>query len=101
MEREETDLMKQRSEASRTAARNSYLTFIAANLIACLLLLSTAYVTLTGITARRRAEEALFQHRQLLQVTLSSIGDAVIATDTQGSVTFLNPVAQTLTGRGQ
>src|ERR1700692_3843138 len=31
-------------------------------------------------------------------VTLSSIGDAVLATDTQGRVTFLNPAAEALTG---
>jgi PAS domain S-box-containing protein len=36
-----------------------------------------------------------------LRVTLASIGDAVITTDTQGRVTFLNPVAQALTGWGQ
>jgi len=35
---------------------------------------------------------------QLLTATLSSIGDAVLATDAEGSVTFLNPVAETLTG---
>lgn len=34
----------------------------------------------------------------LLDVTLSSIGDAVIATDTEGRVTFLNAVAESLTG---
>jgi PAS domain S-box-containing protein len=37
------------------------------------------------------------QHEQL-RVTLASIGDAVIVTDTNGVVTFLNPVAQELTG---
>jgi PAS domain S-box-containing protein len=42
--------------------------------------------------------EPLYQQRQWLQVTLSSIGDAVIATDAEGDVTFLNPVAQSLTG---
>jgi PAS domain S-box-containing protein len=42
--------------------------------------------------------EALHEQRQWLQVTLSSIGDAVITTDASGNVTFLNPVAQSLTG---
>jgi PAS domain S-box-containing protein len=32
------------------------------------------------------------------RVTLSSIGDAVITTDTNGGVTFLNPVAESMTG---
>ena len=46
----------------------------------------------------RQAERQASEQRKLLHVTLSSIGDAVIATDTQGVVTFLNPVAETLTG---
>jgi len=36
-----------------------------------------------------------------LEVTLSSIGDAVITTDGDGNITFLNPVAQSLTGWAQ
>jgi two-component system CheB/CheR fusion protein len=47
---------------------------------------------------RHETEEALHEQRECLRVTLSSIGDAVITTDTSGSVTFLNPVAQSLTG---
>jgi PAS domain S-box-containing protein len=50
------------------------------------------------IVERKRAEEDLRQQREWLRVTLNSIGDAVIATDTQGRITFLNPVAVTLTG---
>jgi len=42
--------------------------------------------------------EALREQWEWLRVTLSSIGDAVITTDTNGHVTFLNPVAQDLTG---
>src|ERR1043165_6523843 len=43
---------------------------------------------------------AIAPHEQpaMLRVTLSSIGDAVITTDIKGLVTFLNPVAQSLTG---
>lgn len=51
--------------------------------------------------ARRRAEEALRTQSEWLQVTLSSIGDAVISTDTEGRVTFMNRVAESLTGWSQ
>jgi PAS domain S-box-containing protein len=45
-----------------------------------------------------RTNEALHEQRDWLQVTLSSIGDAVVTTDTDGRVTFMNPVAESLTG---
>jgi len=50
------------------------------------------------VTERKRAEEDLQQQRERFRVTLSSIGDAVVTTDTHGRVTFLNPAAETLTG---
>ena len=46
----------------------------------------------------RRSRERERQQRQWSQVTLSSIGDAVIATDVRGQITFINSVAQSLTG---
>jgi len=53
------------------------------------------------ITERKRIEEELHRQREWFRVTLSSIGDAVIATDARGEVTFVNPVAQGLTGWAQ
>jgi PAS domain S-box-containing protein len=48
--------------------------------------------------ARLRAEGALRQQSQWLRTTLASIGDGVICTDLLGRVTFLNGVAEQLTG---
>jgi CHASE3 domain sensor protein len=98
MEGEENDLLKRRAEESKASGRDAYLTDFVANLIACALLSSVSYIAISDATARKRAEEALRQQREWLQVTLSSIGDAVIATDTNGNVSFLNPIAETLTG---
>ena len=47
---------------------------------------------------RHQADRQLRQQREWLRVTLTSIGDAVIATDANGRVTFVNPVAESLTG---
>jgi len=52
----------------------------------------------TDITDRKRAEDDLRAQRELARVTLSSIGDGVITTDPHGLVTFMNPIAQAMTG---
>ncbi|MCA1593012.1 MAG: PAS domain S-box protein [Acidobacteria bacterium] len=46
----------------------------------------------------RRAEKAAHKSSEALATTLKSIGDAVITTDERGRITFMNSVAQTLTG---
>ncbi len=55
------------------------------------------------LVGKRAAEakilnEALAERHELLRVTLRAIGDGVITTDTYGNVTWLNPVAENLTG---
>ena len=48
--------------------------------------------------ALQAAENALFDERERAQVTLNSIGDAVLTTDVHGDVTYLNLVAEAMTG---
>ncbi|HYF35000.1 MAG TPA: PAS domain-containing protein, partial [Prosthecobacter sp.] len=50
------------------------------------------------VVERRRVEECVRDQEEWLRVVLASIGDAVIATDKQGRVKYLNDVAQALTG---
>lgn len=50
------------------------------------------------ITERKRLEQALAEAKELAQVTLHAIGDAVITTDAAGTVTFISPIAEALTG---
>jgi diguanylate cyclase (GGDEF)-like protein/PAS domain S-box-containing protein len=54
--------------------------------------------TLSDITERKRAELEVHAQRERAQVTLNSIADGVIATDNEGRLDYLNPVAETLTG---
>ena len=50
------------------------------------------------ITERKRADDAVRVGNEWFATTLRSIGDAVIATDERGLITFMNPVAEELTG---
>jgi PAS domain S-box-containing protein len=49
------------------------------------------------INERKTAEARLWDERERFRITLASIGDAVIATDHRGEITFINSVAQALT----
>jgi diguanylate cyclase (GGDEF)-like protein/PAS domain S-box-containing protein len=60
-----------------------------------------AYVlpkALRSMIERAANAEALFEQKERAQVTLNSIGDAVISIDVRGSVTYLNVVAENMTG---
>jgi diguanylate cyclase (GGDEF)-like protein/PAS domain S-box-containing protein len=53
---------------------------------------------LRNMIDRKLVEEALFIEKERAQVTLNSIGDAVLSTDILGNVTYLNLAAESLTG---
>ena len=57
--------------------------------------------TLATMIERGAYAEALWEERERAQVTLNSIGDAVVSTDASGRVTYLNLVAEGLTGWSQ
>lgn len=57
-----------------------------------------ALATAVDISARKKAQDALLEEKEKLRVTLLSIGDGVIATDTDGKILLINNAAEKLTG---
>lgn len=53
------------------------------------------------ITGRKHLEAQLFEEKERMRITLRSIGDAVVCTDSLGHITFLNLAAEQLTGWAQ
>jgi diguanylate cyclase (GGDEF)-like protein/PAS domain S-box-containing protein len=53
---------------------------------------------LRNMLERAANAEALFREKERAQLTLDSIGDAVVCTDVAGNVTFLNPIAEAMSG---
>jgi diguanylate cyclase (GGDEF)-like protein/PAS domain S-box-containing protein len=51
-----------------------------------------------NMAERQKVEEVLFTEKERAQVTLNSIGDAVLSIDAKGAVTYLNAVAEKMTG---
>ncbi len=56
------------------------------------------FAFLRDISKRKHAEKALFEEKELLAVTLRSIGEGVISTDIEGRVILMNKVAENIIG---
>jgi PAS domain S-box-containing protein len=102
----ETRLRQTRSASALALERRAFVTLVAAALIVGVLLglftinrlrkVSRAYDR--ALEELNQQAEEISERRQWFETTLASIGDAVIACDTEGKVQFMNAVAQELTG---
>jgi PAS domain S-box-containing protein len=98
MANEETDLLRVRTQQANGSMAASVRTIVTGTLLSISLLVLCFGLLQRELSERKKAQEALVKSEKWFSTTLGSIGDAVIATDMNGAVTFLNPVAQSLTG---
>ena len=98
MDSEEDSLEAKRSAAYRRniAVTTACIYLTTALAVAGLILL--AYYILREMNLREQHAQEMRAREEWFRVTLTSIGDGVIATDQNGHVTFLNPIAEELTG---
>ncbi len=101
MRAEEHRLLREREPATAQAYRVSVVTNVLAALLGLVLVGLLVYLLRRDLLARMKAAAAVEEQREWLHTTLASIGDAVIATDALGNVTFMNAIAQSLTGWAQ
>src|SRR5246127_3769183 len=95
---EESDLRDIRMQEMNTALAAAERTVIGGSILSALLLSLVFAVLIRELSERKRTQEALAKREKSFSTPLRSIGDAVIATDMNGAVTFMNSVAQLLTG---
>ena len=98
MEQEETSVGDLRRTAYQKSIRITVICIYAASGIAALGIILLAFSIMREMETREKDAASLRQSEEWFRVTLSSIGDGVIATDDQGRVSFLNPIAERLTG---
>jgi PAS domain S-box-containing protein len=99
MEGTERALLGRRIAESDASLAWATTTFAVVSVAALLMVAALGVGVARHLASRRRSERALRDQLERWQVTLGSIGDAVIVTDGEGRVTFMNPVAESLCGR--
>jgi PAS domain S-box-containing protein len=98
MEAEETSLKLSRLDAYQLSVRLTIVLIYLPTLLAIAGLIALAYYIVREIALREGFLRETRKQEEWYRVTLTSIGDAVIATDPHGRVTFLNSAAEALTG---
>jgi len=95
---EELTLLQEREQADRHAYRIATLAGIIYGMLGLAGFGGLLLQVLRHTRDRAKHGEDLESQRALLKVTLQSVGDALISTDAEGRVVFMNPVAEALTG---
>ena len=98
MRREELELHDTRSLTYKRSVRVTTTCLYLASLVAILGLSLLAFFILRQIELQEKHASQLRAREEWFRVTLTSVGEAVIATDNQGQVTFLNPQAERMIG---
>ncbi|HEY5029661.1 MAG TPA: CHASE3 domain-containing protein [Candidatus Angelobacter sp.] len=98
MSRDESSLEAVRLEAVSSSTRSLMRTLYLATILAVVGLVLLGFYILREMAQREKYAAEIREREEWFRVTLGSIGDAVIATDEQGMVIFINPIAEDLTG---
>jgi PAS domain S-box-containing protein len=98
MIQEEQKLLTERSQQHRQVYRNALVTGGVSGVAALAAILAFIIMLRQYFTSRAQSAAIIAEQTERLRTTLASIGDAVITTDTEGRVTNLNAVAESLTG---
>ena len=98
MDKEEADLLRERKQQSNSSYQIAVATGLFAALLGLGMIGAVILLLRRHLLAQMQATAVLHEQREWFRTTLGSIGDAVIATDSEGRVKFLNGVAQSLTG---
>jgi PAS domain S-box-containing protein len=101
MANEEEELLKLRTQEANESAARSVRTILTGTPLSISLLVLCFGLLQRELSERKKAQDALAKSEKWFSTALASIGDAVIATDMNGAVTFMNSLAQSLTGWSQ
>jgi PAS domain S-box-containing protein len=99
LERQEGALESARAVQYQKTVGKTIASIYLASVLATAGLVTLAYFILREMSLREKHAHEIREREEWFRTTLTSIGDAVIVTDASGRVSFLNPVAEMLTGR--